>query len=276
MNHCGVPGLVAEHDVDDFGKELGRDAHGRGGGPMSLGGRIEALGNGESRDIEHFYGVEPFVLAARMLPKVAGQVLCINGQVNHASPKVIDSFRRDLTACVDRGVRVQLVCHPEELELHRRLKFVRDLSARPGGEVRITDAALEGVYLFDRNRALVWESTRHRPRHCILIRGPLAEPLVRLAESTWESCSPLEDFLRCRNGVLDQITPMVLSLLGAGHKDEVAARMLGVSVRTYRRYVADLMLKLDARSRFEAGMLASKLGLVSGSAAVDEVEPGVA
>ncbi|NEE20393.1 response regulator transcription factor, partial [Streptomyces sp. SID7499] len=44
--------------------------------------------------------------------------------------------------------------------------------------------------------------------------------------------------------------------------DEVAARELTVSVRTYRRYVAEIMTLLDATSRFQAGVRAAELGLL--------------
>lgn len=53
---------------------------------------------------------------------------------------------------------------------------------------------------------------------------------------------------------------LLLQLLADGAKDEAAARSLGVSVRTVRRMVADLMRRLDARSRFQAGILAKRRG----------------
>src|SRR5262249_39236270 len=52
----------------------------------------------------------------------------------------------------------------------------------------------------------------------------------------------------------------LLRLLSLGAKDEAAARHLGVSVRTIRRMVADLMRRLDAKSRFQAGILAAQKG----------------
>ncbi|AEH08041.1 MULTISPECIES: LuxR C-terminal-related transcriptional regulator [Protofrankia] len=51
---------------------------------------------------------------------------------------------------------------------------------------------------------------------------------------------------------------LLLRLLSLGAKDEAAARHLGVSVRTVRRMIADLMRRMDARSRFQAGILAAK------------------
>jgi DNA-binding NarL/FixJ family response regulator len=55
----------------------------------------------------------------------------------------------------------------------------------------------------------------------------------------------------------------ILRALGAGLTDEVASRRMGVSLRTYRRRVADLMRALDSDSRFQAGLRAGELGLTS-------------
>ncbi|MFG1868437.1 helix-turn-helix transcriptional regulator [Micromonospora arborensis] len=54
----------------------------------------------------------------------------------------------------------------------------------------------------------------------------------------------------------------VLTMLDSGYTDETAARKLGVSVRTYRRYVAETMAQLDVSSRFQAGVRAATLNLI--------------
>ncbi|MCM1965674.1 helix-turn-helix transcriptional regulator [Streptomyces sp. G1] len=46
----------------------------------------------------------------------------------------------------------------------------------------------------------------------------------------------------------------IIALLAQGHTDESIAKRLGVSQRTARRIAADLMERLGARSRFEAGV----------------------
>lgn len=61
----------------------------------------------------------------------------------------------------------------------------------------------------------------------------------------------------------DSITARVLSLLCSGYTDAAAARELGCSIRTYRRHVADLMGRLNARSRFQAGARAGQLRIAS-------------
>lgn len=52
----------------------------------------------------------------------------------------------------------------------------------------------------------------------------------------------------------------LLSLLVAGSTDQFAAATLEVSVRTVRRMVRDLMNRLGARSRFQAGAKAAERG----------------
>jgi DNA-binding CsgD family transcriptional regulator len=52
----------------------------------------------------------------------------------------------------------------------------------------------------------------------------------------------------------------LLALLSSGSTDESAAARLGVSVRTVRRMVADIMNRLGARSRFQAGVKAADRG----------------
>ena len=52
----------------------------------------------------------------------------------------------------------------------------------------------------------------------------------------------------------------VLRLLAQGHTDEAVAARLGLSVRTVRRVVKDMLDRTGARSRFELGVRASAQG----------------
>jgi DNA-binding CsgD family transcriptional regulator len=56
----------------------------------------------------------------------------------------------------------------------------------------------------------------------------------------------------------------VLQILAQGCTDEAVARNLGISLRTVRRITADLMDRLGASSRFQAGLRASRI-LADGS-----------
>ncbi|MFF4422307.1 response regulator transcription factor [Streptomyces sp. NPDC001549] len=52
----------------------------------------------------------------------------------------------------------------------------------------------------------------------------------------------------------------LLRLLASGLTGEVAGRRLGISARSVRRQMAALMERLDASSRFEAGLKAAQHG----------------
>jgi hypothetical protein len=211
--------------------------------------------------VEYHAGVEYFELAAAMFDSVRSEILFVNGQMNGFSPTHIERFRAQIRAMMKRGVVVSLICHPDQLGGHGRQGFLESISLQEGAQVRISSGNLQGMFLFDRRSALIWDL--QRDPHCLLVRSPtIVEPMLRLADTAWENACELETFLRCRKDELDEMTPQILRLLSSGCKDEVAARDLGISVRTYRRHVADLMAKLEAGSRFQAGVKAASLGLI--------------
>jgi DNA-binding NarL/FixJ family response regulator len=53
---------------------------------------------------------------------------------------------------------------------------------------------------------------------------------------------------------------LLIDLLASGARDEQIAGVLGISLRTVRRRVAELLTELDASSRFQAGAEAVRRG----------------
>lgn len=83
-----------------------------------------------------------------------------------------------------------------------------------------------------------------------------AQTAARLAAASKQGASAAQDMVRAPT----QTEVELLRLLGKGMTDASAARQLGVSLRTVRRMMADLMSRLGARSRFEAGLRAAEHG----------------
>jgi DNA-binding CsgD family transcriptional regulator len=83
---------------------------------------------------------------------------------------------------------------------------------------------------------------------------------VELFERVWPTAVPLSASCLPGDAESDQRERELLKLLAAGHTDAAAAAQLGISVRTVRRTVADLMNRLGARSRFQAGAKAADRG----------------
>jgi len=81
-----------------------------------------------------------------------------------------------------------------------------------------------------------------------------------LFERVWPDAVPLSDNDLPVDTDLTHRDREMLRLLALGATDEVAAAQLGISVRTVRRMVAQLMGRLGARSRFQAGVKAADRG----------------
>jgi len=83
---------------------------------------------------------------------------------------------------------------------------------------------------------------------------------TELFERVWPDAVPLADSDVPVDTDLSLREQEMLRLLSLGATDEFAAAQLGISVRTVRRMVAQIMNRLGARSRFQAGVKAADRG----------------
>jgi DNA-binding CsgD family transcriptional regulator len=90
----------------------------------------------------------------------------------------------------------------------------------------------------------------------------LLDALASMFELHWRKGMPIPDPERpWPNGdVPADLDRRLLALLAAGFTDESMARQLGISVRTVQRRVRALMDRLEARTRFQAGIQAARAG----------------
>ncbi|MEV8515411.1 hypothetical protein [Dactylosporangium sp. NPDC051484] len=138
-------------------------------------------------------------------------------------------------------------------------QWVLRLAAR-GATVRLYGAALPTMAIVDGKVALVAVAGGTQ---LTSVYEPVAiQAMQTLHAAIWDSAVPLAEVSEVdMSWTEDPMTRRVLDMLGSGRTDEVAARELNLSVRTYRRYVAGLMARVDARSRFHAGIRVARLGL---------------
>jgi DNA-binding CsgD family transcriptional regulator len=171
-----------------------------------------------------------------------------------------DSVLRLLTR-VGREVAVRVLCTPEAAEAS--LARLRRL---PGArlEVRVCERELREVVVVDGGAALVRRGGGDDGRQATLVNDAAAvRALELLFAGTWSRGRRLADHLGLSPRLRTELTRNILERLRAGHTDDVAARDLSVSLRTYRRHVAEIMRELDANSRFQAGVRAVELGLLA-------------
>ncbi|WP_433696939.1 helix-turn-helix transcriptional regulator [Nocardiopsis sp. CA-288880] len=187
-------------------------------------------------------------------------------------------------------VREIWAAHPEEKGfhsglVHRRVRVVpRDVATlltEPAalalaswerkllrqGRQRVTRQELPASLLLGESAGLIMATDRSQQERVLLVRDrDVLGLLTRLFRTLWAGAIDLELFLgRGGDTGEENIHHLVLLCLSQGLKDEAAARELDMSVRTYRRHVADLLRKLGATSRFQAGFQAAVRGLEPGS-----------
>ncbi|CCK30255.1 hypothetical protein BN159_5876 [Streptomyces davaonensis JCM 4913] len=140
-------------------------------------------------------------------------------------------------------------------------------SVRRGAQVRVSLHPLSGFALLNRTAAIL---PAHRgTSRSVLVREPHTVHSLRvLFDAVFSRAADWSIAMRFTSqdgGEEEETLLKVLHLMGTGRTDEVAARELDMSVRTYRRHVSEVMQRLDASSRFQAGLRAAELGLTSGT-----------
>ena len=177
----------------------------------------------------------------RILTEAPGLVRCIETPPYLAGEPAVDRARGGL------GYRV----------LYDRRAY------RPIPEVdaRIGDAPAR-LLLTDQPIALLaLHADPRRPPDAVLVRDPaLLAALSALFELAWERAVPISP-----RGGATEFDRTLLPLLVAGLTDQEIADKLGWSHRTVRRRVRDLMTRLGAETRFQAGYHAVERGWLRGN-----------
>ncbi|NDZ69114.1 helix-turn-helix transcriptional regulator [Streptomyces cyaneofuscatus] len=159
-----------------------------------------------------------------------------------------------------RGVTIRAVCRESVRNDADTLGYARWLTEH-GGHMRTVPTVPIQMVLVDRKAAIVPLDPADPRAGALEIRTLGAvNALYALFEQVWQQGTP---FGEQPPTDLNGCTPTERALLqisAAGETDETAARKLGVSLRTVRRMMSSLMERLDAASRFQAGLHAAKRG----------------
>ncbi|MFH8368362.1 response regulator transcription factor [Streptomyces sp. NPDC018031] len=130
---------------------------------------------------------------------------------------------------------------------------------RHGAQVRYSSRLPPGAMVLTDDGAIL--STGLQPGSpYVVVEDPSVRPaLGALGRLLWQ-CSELPP--EQRDGVPSAAERQMLRMLMQGLTDSAVARQLGMSDRTVRRVVAQLMDRLGAQSRFEAGVRAVERGWI--------------
>ena len=172
----------------------------------------------------------------------------------------------DDEALLGRGVRMRTV-YLDSVRHHAPTRAYAEWLTALGAEVRTVPTMPIRLVLQDRRVAVVPVDAENTAAGALVLNGNgTVTALCALFESVWEKGVPLGESYTRETDDRD-LTPQeaeALRLLAQGHTDESVAKRLGVSPRTARRIASTLIEKLDARSRFQAGVRAAALGWAIG------------
>ncbi|CRK58751.1 regulatory protein [Alloactinosynnema sp. L-07] len=153
-----------------------------------------------------------------------------------------------------RGVRYR-VLFPDSA----RLTSASSKLAKAGADVRTVAEVPMDALVIDGTTAVL-TADRSYAGVAVFQLPSVVTANVELFERIWPVAVPVGPAESARDSVLTDRERELLSLLCSGSTDESAAARLGISVRTVRRMVADIMHRLGARSRFQAGVKAADRG----------------
>lgn len=178
------------------------------------------------------------------------------------SPAALEAARQGDTLALQRGVAIRTVALDSVRDDAATLDHTRELAAQ-GVQFRTVAALPTPLVVVDRSHALVAmdPADSHKGALCVSAPGMIA-PLLALFERVWGGAAPLGGDAAGARYVPNEQEQALLTLLAHGHTDESAAIQLHISGRTARRIMASLNERLGARSRFEAGLRAARLGWI--------------
>lgn len=196
---------------------------------------------------------------ARMAAQCKKEVMTIQpggGRPSHILKEAVDRDR----AMLARGVRMRVLYQHTARFSFPTQQYVSTIE-EIGGEVRTVGELFGRMIIFDREAAFI-------PAHtgkdgAVLTREPsIVETLCGVFDQLWHGADPFTEPLA---DDLDDTKRTILQMLIEGNKDELIARRIGVSVRTCRRHIAELLQGMGANSRFQGGYLAASTGALTPS-----------
>ncbi|MFD6889355.1 LuxR C-terminal-related transcriptional regulator [Streptomyces sp. NPDC059957] len=163
---------------------------------------------------------------------------------------------------LSRGVRMRSLYLDSVRNDCATVEYADWLGSR-GGETRTVPSLPMRMILCDRSAAVIPVNVDESGQGAFVIRyQSIVAALGELFEHVWSRADPLAaPSVPSLDGPSDRDLAL-LTMLEDGLTDEGISRKMGVSIRTLRRTMADLMKRLNAQSRFQAGAEAVRRGWI--------------
>lgn len=168
-------------------------------------------------------------------------------------PEALRRLTEPTAELFERGVEVQVLCQHVirfDAELREELRLLEEA----GGLVRTMETLPDWFLVLGDTLALVPSPQGAGVR---AVRDPAVVSVMRAVFTDyWLRARPFSQggWRGTRmEDVSQEVNAVIIRMLCTGAKDELVAKRLGMSVRTLRRRIADMLGGLGAASRFQAG-----------------------
>lgn len=188
--------------------------------------------------------------------------VCFAELVTCSWVRAVDELLQALVAARGDAIRVRVLLARSVPRWGRFGDHLYRPGASEGFGVRMARVPLADALVVDGRSALLIADSPIGPQASVTCGSGVSGALSALFTAVWDGAAPVPGLIDWGDRVRSELVSRILGCLHAGMSDELGARELSVSMRTYQRHVAEITTALGTNSRFQAGFRAAELGLL--------------
>ncbi|MFD7242371.1 LuxR C-terminal-related transcriptional regulator [Streptomyces massasporeus] len=226
----------------------------------ALAAEYTASGGSGSDGTEQLDNVDEIRIRLEALAESCQQESLVFHPVGGLTKEAIEASRPLNERALARGVRFRSI-YLDSAVNDRVTRSHAQWMAEHNSEIRTSPTLPMRLLIIDTTAAIVANLPGQTGPAALMFHSrPVVYAMRALFEAYWEHATPFHQHPSPDDDP-QGLTPQerkLLQLLATGLTDEAVARALGIGVRTERRIMAELMERLGASSRFEAGVQAAR------------------
>nr|WP_237524478.1 helix-turn-helix transcriptional regulator [Streptomyces sp. SID5643] len=225
----------------------------------ALAAEYTASAGSGSDGTEQLDNVDEIRIRLEALAESCQQESLVFHPVGGLTKEAIEASRPLNERALARGVRFRSI-YLDSAVSDRVTRAHAQWMAEHNSEIRTSPTLPMRLLIIDTTAAIVANLPGQTGPAALMFHSrPVVLAMRALFEAYWEHATPFHQ--QSPDEDPQGLTPQerkLLQLLATGLTDEAVARALGIGVRTERRIMAELMERLGASSRFEAGVQAAR------------------
>jgi hypothetical protein len=202
-------------------------------------------------------GVSVDVMLDEMAATCSTEVLSMQPGGGQTAAQLERAYPRDL-ALLERGVQLKSL-HQHSARFSAGTRAYVEEVTRAGAQIRTVRELSNKVTIFDREIAFIPATYDSADSRAVMVREPIVVSfLCETFDQFWGHGMEFMGEIKSldeERALANSVKKSILRLLVQGVRDEAIARRMGISVRTCRRHIAEIMELAGAEIRFQAGYL---------------------